>query len=568
MPNKQNDWNQESSEEQVIDVAGGVNSGDSDYVIGKNQLAYLKNGLLDKVGKRQRRLGVQSMGGPGAIGACIRGWRHDTGARWLIGLWDGEPWLTNGLGGWTLAAVSQASAYTSVAHDAMVMREYEYYGPPTSATISHTAIMFYPLSPTVAGGSVYERPFSVHEDRSIDYYTTIHFTSFCWWQQRGWIGDLHDAGYYEDTLAWSAIFDGSNFSGLATQNIRVDPGIGGRITKIMPARADIPRLYIFKEKAVYALDVVWANGATIPSTENTLDTTNSQVLNLSTSVGCVAPMTAVYASARQDADIFFLAADGLRSMARVQQDKAGGAGELVSAPIQDVIDRVNWSSIVVAWAEVFGDSLYLALPVDGATMPNICMIYDTKGSRWVGEYSFVPKRACVFDLTNQPLYMYGALATSVTDVPYFTTNPTFTAHLYQMHKANWYTDGAYTAVQYQETSRGFTFGNYGQKKRWDWLELMMEPAVTAATLTVEVKVDEESWVTAGYVGMEPSYNYPVLPAPLPWSFTSSKPAFKRVGLEEVAPGQKLQVRLTSDSPSSFAIRALRVTAWPYEGVWE
>lgn len=565
MPNMKGDWDRAPTEENITDVSGGVVSGYDDFILQQNQLSYLQNGILDTVGQRKKRTGAQSMGGPGVYADALCGWNMDNGVRWIAGLWGGEPWLTDGLGGWTLATASMASMYTAITHDLINAREYTYAGAPTSATYSYTVLYAYAIEPY--NGVNYERAVSIHEDRSIDY-TARCPSAACWFQQRGWIGGLTDSGYYEDTLAWSGIWDMDNFASISVQNIRVDPGRGGRITKIMPARAEKPRLYIFKKSAIYSLDIVWGDGVLIPSTENTLDTANSQITPMSLSVGCVAPLTAVYSSGKTNADIFFLAKDGLRSMARVTGDVAGGAGELVSLPIQDIIDRVNWTKIATAHAVVFDDKLYLCLPVDGSTAPNLCVIYDLKSGIWLGESSFVPKRALVYDLASSQPYLYGVPGTACTDVAFYTTAPSFSSHLYQLQKASWYTDGAYTAVRYREESRGFIFGNYGQLKRWDWVQLMMVPATTAATITVACKVDEQDWQDVKVLSIAPSYVYPILPAPLPWSFTSSKAAFEQINLQDVVPGQKIKIRITSDSPSSFAIRALRITAWPYEGAWE
>jgi len=562
---RSSDWNHTPGLEVVLDVSGGVNTADEDYILKEDQLAYLSNGRLNVFGKRYRRQGCQSILAPGLEADAIEGWVDSVGNRYLTGLWDGDLWKTDGVGTWTIAAMSAISMYTATPHGIVIGRGF-FYNPASTATFAQTMAFVYGLAP-VDGTVGVERALAV-SDEQLTHYHTYRPKAACWWQGRMWIGNLaYDDGHYPDTLAWSQILDGNTFD-IAINNIRVDADQGDEITRIMPARSSQPRLYIFKKHSVHALDVVWSGGVTIPATENTLDTVNSQLVVLSASIGCVAPMTVVYSSGSEKADIMFLAADGLRSMARVEQDAASGAGVPMSAPIQDVIDRINWAHAEAAWAQVFDKLLYLALPVDGATVANIMVLYDLEKGRWVGEHSFVPTRGTIFTFANQGAGLFGVVGTGVTDVPFFTTNPTFCAHLYQLVKNDWYTDGAYSAVEYCEITRGMVFGNYGAKKRWNWVDLMLEPATTAATMSVYGKVDEAEWELVGHVSVEPEYLYPILPAPLPWIFTSARPAFKRLGLEDLMPGNKLQIKVTSQSPAPFAIRATRTSAWPLEETWE
>jgi hypothetical protein len=382
---------------------------------------------------------------------------------------------------------------------------------------------------------------------------TIH-TSYAprairWWQGRLWMfTDM-------STLRWSNILNGADID--ATNNIIVAAHDGDKGVAIVPARGSTPRLYLFKEDAIYALDVAWAGGVQIPSTENSLDTVNSKLTTISEKVGCVAPKTVIYSSGSGQSDIFFLSRDGFRSIRRVEQDIAGGAGLPISEPIRDVMDRVNWVEAVKAHAAVNDHKVYLSLPVDGATECNITMVYDLINKRWVGEYDWASKDSLAFNLPGRQrqLYLQWRESTGETILSTIYTEGAHVFEAFNRSSANVYLDPDATAVEYEEQTRAFVFGNYGLLKRWNWAEWLFSTISTSVTIAAYAKVDDGAW-TALTIGQ--------LAAPS----TGEGARKERYGLMDFPEGRKLQLKFTVDGDTVLSPQAVRSSAWIYEDTWE
>lgn len=89
-------------------------------------------------------------------------------------------------------------------------------------------------------------------------------------------------------------------------------------------------------------------------------------------IGCMAGNTAVPVAD----DIVFLAADGIRGLFRTQLDKLQtGQSFPLSWPIPEQIDRINWAQINKACAVYFQNKYIIALPLDGSSFNNICLVY-------------------------------------------------------------------------------------------------------------------------------------------------------------------------------------------------
>lgn len=88
--------------------------------------------------------------------------------------------------------------------------------------------------------------------------------------------------------------------------------------------------------------------------------------------GCMA-----FATAAQVADdIIFLAYDGIRGLFRTQLDKLQtGQSFPLSWPIPEQIDSINWAAINNACAIFFEDKYIIALPVNGSSYNNLCLVY-------------------------------------------------------------------------------------------------------------------------------------------------------------------------------------------------
>jgi len=395
---------------------------------------------------------------------------------------------------------------------------------------------------------------------------SIHPRSVEWWQGRLWFGGLADADAYEDAIYWSDILNGLSID--LSNNVRIDAEKGDAVMKILPVRSTSPRMYIFKEHSIHAFDVVWTSGAQIPTTENTIDTVNSKVVPLTTDVGTVAPNSVVYASGAGDSDVFFLAQDGVRSLKRVEQDTAGGAGPPISDPIKDIIDRINWDKAGLATSAIYDHKLFMAIPVDGSSYNNLTIVYDLDKKRWIGEYTFQPSDMIVANFNDEKTKLYGAWNHITDDVNAAGHSGVTGRHIYSLLDSDATLDPSNTAVEYIEETRAYSFGHLGKKKRWNWAEFEFTPAQTTITIAVYYKREDENYHLLKYLGIEPKYVFPILPAQLPWDLQDPARTLERVSLMDIPVGRTLQLKLETNSPGAFGTRTTRISAWPLEELWE
>jgi len=395
---------------------------------------------------------------------------------------------------------------------------------------------------------------------------SIHPRSVEWWQGRLWFAGLVDDGAYSDAIYWSTILNGIDID--LSNNVRIDAEQGDEIMKILPVRSNKPRMYVFKRHSVHALDVVWTSGAQIPTTENTLDTTNSNVIPLTHDVGTVAPNSVVYASGAGDSDVFFLARDGVRSLKRVEQDTAGGAGPPISEPIKDIIDRINWTYAEKATSAIFDHKLYMAIPVDGSTFNNTTIVYDLEKQRWVGEYTLTPTDMITANFNDEGEKLFGAWHYTTSETVGSATTATSGRHVFHMLDDSVSLDPSNTAVEYIEETKAYSFGHLGKKKRWNWAEFEFTPAETTITISVYAKREDEDYKLINYLGIEPKLVYPILPAALPWDLSNTAKTIERISLMDIDVGRSLQIKLVTNSPGAFGTRTTRVAAWPLHEIWE
>ena len=553
--------------EQAIDVTGGVRSNVEPYYLEKNQMYYFQNVDLDDLGARRKRDGCSSYGTAGSELGGLAPWVWKDQTRYLAGFWDNHSFITDGDYSWTQADSSGISLVTEhVLHGTFgrMLQTVTASGTST-ATFSTTAQFVHSVyvsasEPTLSALSI------IPENGVSTLQTSIHPRSVEWWQGRLWIAGLADDGAYPDAIYWSTILNGIDID--LSNNVRIDAEQGDEIMKILPVRSNKPRMYVFKRHSVHALDVVWTSGAQIPTTENTLDTTNSNVIPLTHDVGTVAPNSVVYASGAGDSDVFFLARDGVRSLKRVEQDTAGGAGPPISEPIKDIIDRINWTYAEKATAAIYDHKLFMAIPVDGSTFNNTTIVYDLEKQRWVGEYTLTPTDMITANFNDEGEKLFGAWHYTTSETVGSATTATSGRHVFHMLDDSVSLDPSNTAVEYIEETKAYSFGHLGKKKRWNWAEFEFTPAETTITISVYAKREDEDYKLINYLGIEPKLVYPILPAALPWDLSNTAKTIERISLMDIDVGRSLQIKLVTNSPGAFGTRTTRVAAWPLHEIWE
>lgn len=550
MPNTENpygDWEQRRVIENSLFI-DGVYSFAEPHLLKPEHVSYLRNVDLRQPGMRKRVKGVASYGVPsvslplGMVGFVT----PDENARYLVGIWGNQVHRTSGDGSWVPWGTA-ISLPANVYYHGVQGQVTEWHGPPTSVTTAHQAIFFAGISPWNANTNTDLA--QIASDSMATVNASMQARAIAWWQGRLWCGNISGTTFSPNHLAWSEIFNGHTFS--TTWSLQIDPFGSDEITALAPARSTRPRLYIFKEHSIWALEPQWGSGVAIPTTENTLDTANSNLVMVSERVGCVATRSVVYSGGGGDSDVFFWSHDGLRSIKRVEQDVAGGLSEPLSAPIQDVVDQVTEAYRYLITCEVWDDILYIALPVNGSVALNTIVAYDLRKKEWVGEFPLAVQAMTVFDFNNMDPYMYALYGFTTTE-NVLGSGATSGYHCFRLFDESSFLNPSAAAIVYREDTRAMTFGDMGLQKRWSDMELRFASVITAFTATVYTQVDDFPWTLH-------SNRYIQAPA--------SSAHTEKFSLIDLPVGERIRFQIVARPAHDFAIRALRAAAWVYEDLW-
>jgi hypothetical protein len=420
-----------------------------------------------------------------------------------------------------------------------------------SASMEDSGTSF-PLS-----GLVYRHDITTATDRASQTFD-VRPRALLWWQGRLWAGNSASTNHGLSWLGWSNVLDGAGGWDDSTQNIVVEPDDNDEITALHSVRGSNNEMYIFKKRSIMALVVYWDTDGFYTESVDILDTTQSQLRTISKGVGCIATRSVQEVTLPDgNADLFFLAHDGIRSIKRAEQDVAAGAGRPVSDIIQPTIDRINFDFAYKATSIVHKNFYLLAVPVDGSTTNNLVIVYDLihggfgtlswNVADWVdSELASLDRRA---------FFQTRAVAENDSGVSGF--------HLFQGFTG--LEDPGGSAIPFQVETRGFTHEDNRLLKMWDFVEIQAAANTTAATLTVDVKVDEKDWETAGYIGFDPAQNqFPVLPFNLPFTPASQQAQIKALGLLGIDPGHMIEVRIKDEeSFAGLSLRNITVVARPF-----
>lgn len=171
--------------------------------------------------------------------------------------------------------------------------------------------------------------------------------------------------YGRDGIVWSDILDYTRFD-IALAQVRVNRGEDDKIVALAPYQGN--RLVVLKDQSVYLMENVFGDMADV-----TVDIVTG-------TPGCVARKTV----ADVDGDLLWLGPGGVYSMRQTAEGNARGAALPISWPVQGWIDRINWPAAHRALATVDPQRhlYYLAVPVDGSTVPNAVLVYDFAGRQW------------------------------------------------------------------------------------------------------------------------------------------------------------------------------------------
>ena len=172
-----------------------------------------------------------------------------------------------------------------------------------------------------------------------------------------------------DAIYFSQFLDGAVWDKAAWQ-IRVGAGEDARITGLLSWTNF--NLVVFKNRSVW-----------IVNTNPTVAVSDFEITPVHGRIGCPNGRTA----AQVGSDVFFLSDSGVRSLRHtLATENQSEVGEALSAPVQDIINRINWPNIEKAAAVYWNNRYILSIPLDAsATMYSL--VYNTLTDSWSGTWT-------------------------------------------------------------------------------------------------------------------------------------------------------------------------------------
>jgi hypothetical protein len=154
--------------------------------------------------------------------------------------------------------------------------------------------------------------------------------------------------------------------------------------------------------------------------------------------------------------IYFVSNEGNIQVLVPSSDPARGLGiaiskitldqEPLSKPVTPIIDRINIDAIDTCVVHYSKNKVYFALPIDGATQPNVCLVYDSLLSTFISLDTYQNNNFKILDIS------------SVNGEIYFLTED----GLYRYEENELHNDGGYNFVTKFKT-RNYLMGSRGIK---------------------------------------------------------------------------------------------------------
>ena len=117
---------------------------------------------------------------------------------------------------------------------------------------------------------------------------------------------------------------------------------------------------------------------------------------LNDKIGCVAGKSVNFVNK----DVFFLANDGIRSVARSIADDFYIVGTPISEPVKNIIARINRNYVTLCNAAFYNNRYYLAIPLDTAITPNYILVYNALFNAFEGLWSIAASKMVITNFSS------------------------------------------------------------------------------------------------------------------------------------------------------------------------
>ncbi len=172
-----------------------------------------------------------------------------------------------------------------------------------------------------------------------------------------------------DEIGWSDILEPNRFD-LTLNRARFNQGEDDSL--VAAARYQGSRVVVWKDQSIWFLNNFYG------------DLANLTIDRLPGKIGCLARDSV------QDigGDLLWLAHDGVYSLGQTEQGNMRGATLPLSAPIENIMRRVNWAHAHKASATFANQKYQLAVPLDGSDANNALLVYDLLTQTWNGVHTY------------------------------------------------------------------------------------------------------------------------------------------------------------------------------------
>ena len=449
-----------------------MNSKDFPWLLPESVAVYVENLEVDRLGSRQARGGVSSIGGrndsPGGIFAMFD---DDKAQESIFAVNEGQLYIMPGAG-----VVEERASAVSLTNNLHMFQRGRYNG-----RVAHyiTQAGTDDSNPSLASNLMV-----VTDNNTYSQQTSLAPTACVWWQNRLWCNNVNAQDL--DTLWWSELGDGLSFS--LTNTTRVEPGIGGNIMGFVPLRGPSPQLLVFKEKAIAVLTAFWGSSSSlIPIAADALDFVRSSIRLVSDNVGCIAPESIQFIPGAPGGDIYFLSRDGIRAMSRAADDTISGASIPISDTIRPTIKRINFRYAKRAVSAFFDNKYHIAVPLDGATENSHVLSFDVVNQAWyINTWSAKGFAVAALNETSDFLWMQYNTLTADSAVTGTSTD----YHVFKSFTG--VLDPGGVPVITREDSRAYSYGDTTRRKLWDHFTLQVRNEGNATAMyTILYNVDQK-----------------------------------------------------------------------------
>lgn len=316
-------------------------------------------------------------------------------------------------------------------------------------------------------------------------------------------------------------------------------------------------LAVIKERSVWLVDVSGSAYAGTAAVSPTISAAAWSMQKVASGGGCVAPRTVIAA----DGDVYWLSRQGLMGLARVRENGRTEAATDLGLPIREILARVNWAVVEHTASATFHEGkVYLALPVDGAAIANLIVVFHVARQAWEGVWSFAPGIDTAYYATAGGQSVQArALAVS------------WFGGVEKLHLAGWNVcsfEPALTSdlpdsvpgaapIAASATTRAFTHGYPLDDKRGQNLEVAFSDSECNAVKIEAIRDGLPAQTVAENVR---THTQPVTPIQTPFVTVAQSTLRRRYYLGAIGPYRDLQIRVTQTGTGRLRLRSLIATA--------